>query len=109
MKKLSELLYPPQKITLRKAQAELDIIWKNGEHSQISGDDLRRYCACSSCRARQLMGTRLITESAEVKNLVMMGGNAIQVVFADGHDRGIFPWPYLYAIASGRAKEYLDE
>ena len=55
------------------------------------------------------MGTRLITESAEVKNLVMMGGNAIQVVFADGHDRGIFPWPYLYAIASGRAKEYLDE
>jgi len=54
------------------------------------------------------VGTRLVTESAEVATLSLMG-NAVQIVFADGHDRGIFPWPYLYAIACGRAKDYLDE
>lgn len=101
-------LFPPQKIALRKTQAELAIVWKNGQESLISGDDLRRFCACSSCRARQLLGTRLITESGEITTLALMG-NAIQIVFADGHDRGIFPWPYLYAIACGHAKDYLNE
>lgn len=95
-------------MTLRKAQAELEIVWKDGQQSHISGDDLRRFCACSTCRARQLVGTRLITESGEVTTLSLMG-NAIQIVFADGHDRGIFPWPYLYAIANGHAKDYLNE
>jgi DUF971 family protein len=37
----------------------------------------------------------------------LMGSTGIQVVFADGHDRGIYPWEYLYRIGQGEAMEYL--
>ena len=101
--------FPPQKVSLNKARAELHITWRNGDNSRISGDELRRFCACSECRARHVVGIRLVTESAVLEAIALMGRSALQAVFADGHDRGIYPWPYLYAIALGRAKEYLDE
>ena len=29
-------------------------------------------------------------------------------LFADGHDKGIYPWPYLQAIAANRAMELIN-
>lgn len=101
-------LYPPQKVRLKKDTSELEIIWQNGDVAKVSGDQLRRYCACSSCRSRQLIGVRLVTESAELSAVNLIGSTALQVVFADGHDRGIFPWPYVNAIAAGRIQEFLN-
>ena len=48
----------------------------------------------------------LVTDSNEIKTVNLIGSNALQVVFADGHERGIFPWPYLNAIALGRMEEF---
>lgn len=100
--------YPPQKVRFKREVGELEIIWQNGDVAKVSGDELRRYCACASCRARHLIGVRLVTESAEVTTIHLIGSTALQVVFADGHDRGIFPWPYVNAIASGRVREFLN-
>ena len=100
--------YPPQKIRLKQDMRELEIVWQNGDIARVSGDDLRRYCACSSCRARHLLGVRLVTESGEVTRVNLVGSTALQVVFADGHDRGVFPWPYVNAIATGRVQEFLN-
>jgi DUF971 family protein len=30
-----------------------------------------------------------------------VGHHAVPLVFSDGHDRGIYPWPYLAALACG--------
>jgi len=98
----------PKKIQLKKNSNTVDINWKNGELSCISGDKLRQFCACSSCRARDIVGKQLITESGKVKELVLMGSTGMQIIFEDGHDRGIFPWGYLQAIANGTPLEYLD-
>ncbi len=99
-------LYPPQKVRLIKSSGELEITWQNGDLYKVSGDELRRYCACSSCRARHVVGMRLVTESGEITAVNLVGATALQLVFADGHDRGIFPWPYLNAIAVGRVQEF---
>jgi DUF971 family protein len=32
-----------------------------------------------------------------------IGNYAIRLAFSDGHDRGIFPWPYLAEIATEQA------
>ena len=107
-------LFPPQKLCLKEGTGEFDgideleVIWQNGDLYRIAADDPRRYCACSSCRSRQLMGTRLITESSKIVALNLIANEAVQVVFADGHDRGIFPWPYLNAIAVGRVQDFLN-
>ncbi len=85
------------------------VTWKNGSSSCISGSELRRYCSCSEGRARKVVGISLINESTELEHVSLMGGQALQAKFSDGHERGIYPWPYLYAISQGRAMEHLNE
>jgi DUF971 family protein len=50
----------------------------------------------------------LITDNPSVAEIVLMGTTGIQIIFADGHDRGVYPWAYLHAIAKGNAEEYLN-
>lgn len=106
---MPDTLLPPTQVQLRKASGMVMITWRNGECTQVSGDQLRQYCACSQCRARQVVGLRLIGESTEVTAVRLMGSTGIQVVFSDGHDRGIFPWDYLRRIAEGSALEAVYE
>lgn len=106
---MNKALFPPRKVALNKARAELEITWRNGASSCVSGDDLRRFCACSGCRKRQVVGMRLVTESDRVERIALLGSNALQAIFGDGHDRGIYPWPYLYAISQGQGQGYFDE
>lgn len=105
---MQESIEPPQNIILEKGGTAMTILWASGDSSVISGSELRRYCACSECRSRSVVGVSLITESSEIKGVVLMGGHALQATFKDGHDRGIYPWAYLYAIAQGNALEFLN-
>lgn len=105
---MNGLLFPPKNITLNRSLGVLTVTWANGDSSCVGEDELRRYCACSACRGRHLVGVRLVTESARIEAVQLIGSNALQVVFVDGHNRGIFPWPYLYAISQGRALDYLN-
>lgn len=102
-------LVPPKNIAFKKGEAVITVTWKNGECSAISGSELRRYCACSECRARKLVGISLINVSSELSDVSLMGHNALNIKFSDGHERGIYPWAYLYAISQGRGMEYLSE
>jgi DUF971 family protein len=99
----------PVEVRLKKLTSSLDITWADGEMSKIPGGSLRRHCACSGCRSRQLIGTELITDSGKIKKISLMGSTGLQIIFADGHDRGVFPWAYLHAIANGSALEFLDQ
>ncbi|MFT7109827.1 MAG: DUF971 family protein [Psychrobacter glaciei] len=100
---------PPTNVAFKKGEAYVKLTWKNGASSTISGGELRRYCACSECRARKVVGISLINDSFELAEVELMGRSALHVKFSDGHERGIYPWPYLYAISQGRGMEYLSE
>ncbi|MFT6905515.1 MAG: DUF971 family protein [Oleiphilaceae bacterium] len=102
-------IVPPTNVAFKKGEADVTVTWKNGALSTISGHELRRYCACSECRARKVVGISLINVSSELAEVSLMGRNALHVKFSDGHERGIYPWPYLYAISQGRGMEYLSE
>ncbi len=106
---MNDSVVPPQKVAFNKDELALDIMWKNGEQSTISGMDLRRYCACSQCRAKKVVGINIINQSSTLVSVELIGGQGLQATFSDGHDKGIFPWSYLYAIATGSALEYFSE
>ena len=99
----------PVEVRLKKFTSSLDITWADGELSKIAGGNLRRHCACSGCRSRKMIGTELITDSGRIKKINLRGSTGLQIIFADGHDRGVFPWAYLHAIANGAALDYLDQ
>ncbi len=106
---MNDLVVPPKNVAFKKGEAVVTVTWKNGECSTISGSELRRYCACSECRARKVVGISVINVSSELADVTLMGHHSLHVKFSDGHERGIYPWAYLYAISQGRGIEYLNE
>ena len=84
----------PSALSNRRAAGELQVQW--GETLQvISHARLRGACPCSQCRAARLQGAiSLVREDVRVERIEAQG-YGVQLVFSDGHGRGIYPWEYL--------------
>jgi DUF971 family protein len=46
-----------------------------------------------ACAVQPLAGTA-------ISQLQPVGDMGLQIVFNDGHDRGIYPWPYLHQLST---------
>jgi DUF971 family protein len=65
---------------------------------------LRAACRCADCRRVRIDGAA----DPPVASLVLadarlVGDHALNIVFSDGHDRGIYPWSYLCELAEEAA------
>ena len=86
---------------------ELAVKWADGGESFIALDKLRRACPCAGCKGEvDIMGNLyknpekpLTTKAFDLVKLVSVGGYAIQPVWADGHNTGIYSFDYLLRIA----------
>lgn len=74
--------------------------WADGGELRLSHASLRHHCHCAFCRARQLRGDLMLV-AADVRVTGMSAqGYGLQLVFSDGHDKGIYPWAYLATLAA---------
>ncbi len=86
---------------------ELAIKWDDGSESFIPLEKLRRCCPCADCQGEaDIMGkvyknpARPLTAAAfQLVRLPMVGGYAVQPVWADGHNTGIYSFDYLRRMA----------
>ncbi|MBK4997954.1 DUF971 domain-containing protein [Pseudomonas sp. S31] len=84
----------PSKIRNHRSTGQLALQWADVE-GVISHARLRGACPCSQCRAARLQGrVSLVMEDVRVECVVAQG-YGVQLVFSDGHERGIYPWGYL--------------
>ncbi|MFD2645567.1 DUF971 domain-containing protein [Pseudomonas japonica] len=84
----------PRGVRNRREHGELVLQWDDGEQV-ISHARLRGACPCSQCRAGRLGGRiDLVRDSVRVERIEGQG-YGVQLVFSDGHERGIYPWAYL--------------
>lgn len=83
-----------------RGNKQLLIQWNTSEHQIISHLRLRGACPCSACRAARIRGhITLVDETVQVEQVYPFP-YGIQLVFSDGHDRGIYPWTYLTEMES---------
>ncbi len=90
---------------------ELAIRWENGTESFIALETLRRACPCAGCSGEvDILGnlyknpTKPLPPPAFVlQRFVPVGGYAVQLFWADGHNSGIFSFDYLQKVAAARA------
>lgn len=69
--------------------------------ARLSAAALRAACRCSACRHAALTGAgRDVPSDVGVARIAPMGGHAVNIVFSDGHDRGVFPWDFLFRLAA---------
>lgn len=87
---------------------ELALKWPDGTESYLRLDALRRACPCAGCRGETDVLGRLhrgpppvLTETSfRLRRLERVGNYALQPVWEDGHDAGIYPFDYLLRLAS---------
>lgn len=80
----------------------LALRWPDGLEARLDAGPLRHACRCGDCRREPpgpaAQAGRRIVEASPV------GGYGLQLAFDDGHDRGIYPWAYLRALAGNRTE-----
>ncbi len=96
----------PQQIKRDSAAGELRITWDDGHLSVLPIKLLRDECPCAGCKGEVLFGKvykpapLLVFQEGMYKlvSLSAVGQYAIQAVWGDGHDTGIYSWEYLRAL-----------
>ena len=86
---------------------ELAIKWADGGESFIPLEKLRRHCPCAGCKGEtDILGNvyknpeaKLSPEAYRLKHINRVGGYAIQPVWEDGHNTGIYSFEYLKRVA----------
>ena len=78
----------------------LSIVWESGELRRLGAALLRRNSrSASALRAEVDGGPTLVGEDIRLSDIRLVGTYGVQLVFSDGHDRGIYPWEYLRQLA----------
>ena len=90
----------PRLLRLNAAESTLEIDWASGSTDALTYAVLRARCMCSQCRRMRQGGQKVeVVDGITVVEARPCGSNAVQLLFSDGHDRGIFPFAYLRELA----------
>ena len=94
-------------VDIQRIGNELAVKWDDGRESFISLEALRRSCPCAGCQGEvDVLGNlhinppkELEAAAFELERWILVGGYAIQPVWADGHSSGLFSFEYLRKVA----------
>lgn len=87
---------------------ELAVKWEDGTESYVALEKLRRHCPCAGCKGEtDIMGNlyknpeqALAPSAFRLVRLAMVGGYAVQPLWADGHATGLYSFDYLRSLAA---------
>ena len=87
----------PESIVNHEASGVLELRWADGRDSRLSHAMLRAHCRCAGCeQARRATAVNAeVDESIRLNGIHPVSDKGLNLVFSDGHGRGIFPWAYL--------------
>lgn len=97
-------------LDIQQIGGELAIKWEDGQEHFIPLEKLRKACPCAGCKGEvDIIGNLhknpdvpLSEKSFQISGFVRVGGYAIQPVWADGHNTGIYSFDYLLRIAAAK-------
>jgi DUF971 family protein len=86
---------------------ELAIQWDDGKETFIKLEKLRRACPCAGCKGEMdVMGNvykapdrPLASNALKLVRITTVGGYAVQPVWGDGHNAGLYSFDYLRRVA----------
>jgi DUF971 family protein len=94
---MSKTIEPTQ--IIEDSDSELSISWADGIETKYVASNLRRSCPCASCvnewTGERMLKAESISDDLTFSNLSLVGRYALNFVFSDGHDTGIFSFNYL--------------
>lgn len=98
----------PVDIKVSLQQQDMTIAWQDDHTSTYSFRQLRRACPCAACRQERktpapkgslpILNIPAGVGRIEVTDARLMGLYAINLIWSDGHNTGIFDYKYLRAL-----------
>jgi DUF971 family protein len=86
----------PDSIAVSDDARLLTVSLASGQTLTLNAERLRAACRCAHCRRAHYDNTFPDSfEGVAIDRYEPMGHYGINIVFSDGHARGIFPWAYL--------------
>ncbi|MGB3541593.1 MAG: DUF971 domain-containing protein [Rubrivirga sp.] len=94
----------PVRLQADASAQSLTVGWADGATSTFSYEGLRRACPCAECRGGHGKMAEPVDPvvfsipslmTYEIKELRPSGHYALQIVWGDGHDSGLFRWELL--------------
>ena len=92
----------PTEIKLHQKSRVLEIAFSDGKRFMLPCEFLRVYSPSAEVRGHG-PGQEVLQvgkQSVEITQLNPVGTYAVQPVFSDGHDTGIYSWDYLYDLGA---------
>jgi DUF971 family protein len=87
-------------ITDHRLTQTLQIDWSDDCTSRLPYTLLRAGCRCAACEQLRRSGTPPVPAAdVQLSQLLPVADQGLNLAFSDGHDRGIYPWSYLRALA----------
>jgi len=90
----------PTEIKLHQKSRVLEIAFGDGMHFKLPYEFLRVYSPSAEVRGHG-PGQEVLQigkKNIEITQLEPVGTYAVQPVFSDGHDTGLYSWDYLYSL-----------
>ena len=77
----------------------LKITWADDKECSYKSSELRRSCPCAQCvnewTGERVLKPESIAEEIEIRDLSLVGRYAINFLWSDGHETGIYSFRYL--------------
>lgn len=87
------------KVITRSDPARIVVEWSDGHTTVFKAAELRALCPCAQC-VNEVSGQRMHDPASVAADLTqrdarMVGHYALTMTFSDGHQTGIFTFPFL--------------
>lgn len=94
----ARLAIEPREI-MQEGNAGLRITWADDRVCHFQAAPLRRACPCAQCvnewTGQRTLKPETISEEMEIKDLSIVGRYALNFIWSDGHETGIYSFRYL--------------
>ena len=90
----------PIRVEVLDDATALALTWADCGTRRLDAGTLRRASRAATEIRRQIEGIELVVaDDLFLAAVEPVGNYALRLSFSDGHDRGIYPWPYLRELA----------
>lgn len=91
----------PLEVSNHGKDGVLEIAWSDGLTGRMAHSLLREGCRCAHCTALCRAGAPVRAEAGiRITAVEAYGSNTLHLSFDDGHQRGLYPFDYLRALAA---------
>ncbi len=84
---------------IKESDSAVSVKWSDAAETRYDAANLRRACPCAGCvhewTGEKILKAASIADDLTFSSIAIVGRYALNFVFSDGHDTGIYTFNYL--------------